>query len=74
MYYQKLFNHMNEEHGLILLQTEMDAIISVVNEIETEALRHSCVSDIPCQHKNTIGINQKYDRCKDCGQYLEDYH
>jgi len=32
------------------------------------------VSDIPCQHKNTIGINQKYDRCKDCGKYLEDYY
>ncbi len=43
MYYQKLFNHMNEEHGLILLQTEMDAIINVVNEIQTEALRQSCV-------------------------------
>jgi hypothetical protein len=43
MDYQKLFNHMNEEFGLVLLQTEMDAIVNVVNEIQTEELRESCV-------------------------------
>ena len=25
--YQELFNHMNEEHGLTLLESEMDEII-----------------------------------------------
>jgi hypothetical protein len=43
MDYQKLFNHMNEEFGLVLLQTEMDTIVNVVNEIQTEELCQSCV-------------------------------
>lgn len=30
-YYQPLFNHMAEQHGLTLLQTEMDEIIRVVD-------------------------------------------
>jgi hypothetical protein len=44
MDYQKLFNHMNEEFGLVLLQTEMDTIVNVVNEIQTEELCQSCVA------------------------------
>lgn len=32
-YYQPLFNHMTEQHGLTLLQTEMDEIIRVVNSM-----------------------------------------
>jgi hypothetical protein len=56
------------------LQREHWAFCQALKKCRELALRQSCVSDIPCQHKNTIGINQKYDRCKDCGQYLEDYH
>lgn len=33
-YYQKLFNHMCDEHNLILLDSEMDEIIRIVREIE----------------------------------------
>ena len=33
-YYQRLFDHMQNEHGLILLQTEMDEIIRIVNNME----------------------------------------
>jgi hypothetical protein len=43
MDYQKLFSHLSQEHGLILLQTEMQEIVSIVNEIQDEALRQSCV-------------------------------
>ena len=32
-YYQPLFDHMHEHHDLILLQTEMDEIIDVVNDL-----------------------------------------
>ena len=32
--YQELFNHMSKEHGLILLQSEMDYIISLVRKID----------------------------------------
>lgn len=40
--YQALFDHMSNEHGLTLTQTEMDDIISVCcryNDANTEALR-----------------------------------
>ena len=33
-YYHKLFNHMCDEHNLILLDSEMDEIIRIVREIE----------------------------------------
>jgi hypothetical protein len=73
MYYQKLFNHMNEEHGLILLQTEMDAIISVVNEIQTEALRQSCVGGRSeqlicpfCQSDDLFEFELKHSKCRKC--------
>lgn len=32
--YQELFNHMHDEHGLILLESEMDEIIHIVNKIQ----------------------------------------
>lgn len=35
-YYQKLFNHLNDVHGLIPLQTEMDDIISIVSSMQPE--------------------------------------
>lgn len=32
--YQELFNHMHDEHGLILLESEMDEIINIVNKMQ----------------------------------------
>lgn len=32
-HYQELFNHMHKEHGLILLESEMNEIIRIVNKI-----------------------------------------
>lgn len=34
MDYQKLFEHMAEQHGLTLLESEMQEIIRIVNEME----------------------------------------
>jgi hypothetical protein len=34
MNFQELFNHMNEEHGLILTETEMFEIIHIVLKIK----------------------------------------
>jgi|GEM_PF-7104098 len=34
-YYQKLFNHMADYHGITLVQTEMDDIIAIVNKMKT---------------------------------------
>jgi hypothetical protein len=33
-YYQRLFDHMLNEHGLVLLQTEMDEIIRILHNME----------------------------------------
>lgn len=32
-HYQELFNHMHSQHGLILIESEMDEIIHIVNKI-----------------------------------------
>lgn len=32
--YQELFNHLNEQHGLILLESEMQEIIKIVKKIQ----------------------------------------
>jgi ribulose-5-phosphate 4-epimerase/fuculose-1-phosphate aldolase len=34
MNYQKLFNYMHEEHGVILLETDLQAIVRIVEEME----------------------------------------
>ena len=38
MEYQQLFDHMYNEHGLILLESEMDEIIEICNTINHENL------------------------------------
>jgi len=38
MTHQKLFNHMSNEHGLTLLESEMDEIISICREIDQQHL------------------------------------
>lgn len=35
---QKLFNHMSNEHGLTLLESKMDEIISICREIDQQHL------------------------------------
>lgn len=40
-FYQKLFNHLHDEHDLTLLQTEMDQIIHIV----TDMVRSNIVED-----------------------------
>lgn len=32
--YQELFDHMHDEHGLILLESEMDEIIHIINKMQ----------------------------------------
>lgn len=40
MDYQELFNHMCDEHDLILLESEMQEIINIVNKMqETEEIK-----------------------------------
>lgn len=38
MEYQKLFDHMHDEHGLTLLESEMDEIISICRENDQQPL------------------------------------
>lgn len=44
MDYQKLFNYMSEEHGIILLQTDMQEIFRIVNEIQKNELSEFTLS------------------------------
>jgi ABC-type sugar transport system ATPase subunit len=36
MYYQKLFNYMSNEHGVILLESEMQEIIEICDDIKLD--------------------------------------
>lgn len=45
MRYQKLFNYMSKEHGVTLLETDMQEICNIVNEIQDEALRQPPLID-----------------------------
>lgn len=38
MDYQKLFKYMSEEHGVTLLETDMQEICNIVNEMQNNAL------------------------------------
>lgn len=46
MNYQKLFNYFYEEHGITMLQTDMQEVIRIVNEMQEEdkntELHHQC--------------------------------
>ena len=54
MNYQKLFNHMADEHGVILTETEMIEICNIVREAE-------------CQHE-FIPHDSAWKKCVYCGQ------
>lgn len=41
--YQNLFNHMADEHGLTLLQSEMDEIIRLSKEV---VIKYDSISDV----------------------------
>jgi hypothetical protein len=41
MSYQKLFDYMSNEHGLTLLQTDMQDICSIINEMENESAKNT---------------------------------
>ena len=56
--YQPLFNHMTDEHGIILTVTEMDEIIKLAQKV-TE------------QYNNVIARQRDEIKCKICGQPFE---
>ena len=61
MDYQKLFNYMSEEHGLILLENEMIEIIMIVNEMQNP--KPKCGNNKPpCNPNTKFGILE----CMDC--------
>jgi hypothetical protein len=61
MDYQELFNYMRNDHGVILLQTDMQEICNIVNDMQNKALKHGinlekCATTIcPC-----CGSNKTY--------------
>lgn len=67
MYYQKLFNYMSDEHDVILLETDMQEICNIVNEMQANELRQPLVSgSLPCYH-NFIQKDTYWQSCTHCG-------
>lgn len=50
--YQELFSHMANEHGLTLLQSEMDEIIRLSKKVVIKYDSVSNVSDFNCADRN----------------------
>lgn len=48
MDYQKLFNYMSDEYDVILLETDMQEICNIVNEMQENELRQPLVSSSVC--------------------------
>jgi len=62
---QKLFNHMADEHGLLLLQSQMREIIDIVLEMHNEN-PETCTESIERQHKEKGNqLDQVYGAIKE---------
>lgn len=51
MNYQKLFNYMSKEHGVDLLESDMQEICNIVNEMQADNVE---------EHKTPLQILNKY--------------
>lgn len=75
MNYQKLFNYMSEEHGVTLLEQDMQEIRNIVNEMQSDELHQPLVSGsladllaeflIDTNKRGTIGRGKYVDIAKD---------
>lgn len=75
MDYQKLFNYMSDEHDVILLETDMQEICNIVNEMQENELRQPLVSGsladllaeflIDTNKRGSIGRGKYVDIAKD---------
>ena len=62
---QKLFNHMADEHGLLLLQSQMREIIDIVLEMHNEK-PETCTASIERQYKEKGNqLDQVYGAIKE---------
>lgn len=70
MNYQKLFDYLSNEHGVTLLESEMQEICNIVNEMQNQALRQPPVVGLSGQllcymcKKNKVEVED--DLCDDC--------
>lgn len=62
MRYQKLFDYLKNEHGVTLLQSDMQEIVRIVDEMREDELR---LMQIECEH---------YFKTTDCGYTLKCKH
>ena len=64
MDYQKLYRHMAIEHGLFLLDSQMEEIVDIVLEMHNEK-SENCTESIERQHKEKGNqLNQVYGAIK----------
>lgn len=64
MNYQKLFNYMSNVHGIILLESEMQEIIEICDDIKTADADKSI---IVCNHCGSF-IFKVSGECANCGE------
>ena len=62
MNYQKLFDYMNKEHRLILLESDMQEIERIVLE--------GIIPKKQCDHKR-VDLVRHACKCKKCGKVME---
>jgi hypothetical protein len=72
MNYQKLFEYMSREHGVTLLESDMQEICNIVNEMQNQALRQPPVISLVCdkceRHIDTDALGRY---CTNCEKYVD---
>lgn len=66
--YQPLFKHMKSEHGLILVQSEMDEIIGLSKDMEDKVERSNFIEETKkVYYCNSCCALNEFDCCCDDG-------
>lgn len=72
--YQELFNHLHDEHGLILLQSEMDEIIELSENVKlkyNEASVGKEPSSVPQANELLPHVSIMLPKCTNCGNIMK---
>jgi hypothetical protein len=79
MNYQKLFEYMSREHGVTLLESDMQEIVCIVNDMQKQELTKQAVSGnevklfcrLHSMRKNCREYRNNKNSCKTCPHFVE---
>ena len=63
-YYDRLFHHMADEHGLILLDSELNEIVHIVLEMQRVAMTTAIVPDTTDAVSRAMTPAEKEGKCQ----------